>query len=400
VRPESHHDVVIVGARAAGAATAMLLARAGQRVLVVDRGRYGTDTLSTHALMRGGVVQLHRWGLLDGIVEAGTPPIRRTTFRYAGDEIVVPIKPAHSVDALYAPRRTLLDRLLVDAALAAGAEVRYGMTVTALRRDGDGRVAGLVVRDDAGRHIDIDAGFVVGADGVRSVVAEHIGAPEERSGTGASAVIYGYWSGLDVSGYEWMFRPNASAGVIPTNDGLSCVFVAATPARVCRGGRQVFESILAAASPEVAARVRAATAASGVRTFTGRPGFMRRAWGAGWALVGDAGYWKDPLTAHGLTDALRDAELLAGAVLASSSGAMREADALAAYQATRDRVSVPLFWTTDTIATHRWTDAEIGGLLLQLSSDMADEVELLGRGHTGCQLAELSGAAAITPDRC
>jgi 2-polyprenyl-6-methoxyphenol hydroxylase-like FAD-dependent oxidoreductase len=138
--------------------------------------------------------------------------------------------------------------------------------------------------------------------------------------------------------------------------------------------------------------VRAATAASGVRTFTGRPGFMRRASGAGWALVGDAGYWKDPLTAHGLTDALRDAELLAGAVLASASGEMCEADALGAYQATRDRLSVPLFWTTDTIATHRWTDAEIGGLLLQLSSDMADEVDLLGRGHTGCQTAQLSGA--------
>src|SRR6187549_812066 len=103
----------------------MLLARAGRRVLVVDRGQYGTDTLSTHALMRGGVVQLHRWGLLDGVVEAGTPPVRRTIFRYAGDEIVVPIKPSHGVDALYAPRRTVLDRLLIDAAVRAGAEVHF-----------------------------------------------------------------------------------------------------------------------------------------------------------------------------------------------------------------------------------------------------------------------------------
>jgi 2-polyprenyl-6-methoxyphenol hydroxylase-like FAD-dependent oxidoreductase len=117
---------------------------------------------------------------------------------------------------------------------------------------------------------------------------------------------------------------------------------------------------------------------------------MRRAWGPGWALVGDAGYWKDPLTAHGLTDALRDAELLAGAILASASGETSEAGALAAYQATRDRLSRPLFWTTDTIAAHQWTDAEIGGLLLQLSSDMTDEVDLLARGETGCQAASVA----------
>src|SRR5215211_8358862 len=112
----SCYDAVVVGARAAGAATAMLVARAGLRVLVVDRSRYGADTLSTHALMRGGVVQLHRWGLLDRIIEAGTPAVRRTTFRYGGDEVAVQIKPSHGVDALYAPRRTILDPVLVDAA--------------------------------------------------------------------------------------------------------------------------------------------------------------------------------------------------------------------------------------------------------------------------------------------
>src|SRR5206468_10109150 len=76
----TRHDVVVVGARAAGAATAMLLAGAGLDVLVVDRSRYGADTLSTHALMRAGVAQLHRWGLLDAVVRAGTPPVRATTF--------------------------------------------------------------------------------------------------------------------------------------------------------------------------------------------------------------------------------------------------------------------------------------------------------------------------------
>src|SRR5262245_44825523 len=188
-----HYDVIVVGARAAGAATAMLLARAGLHVLVVDRSRYGSDTLSTHALMRGGVVQLHRWGLLDRIVDAGTPAIRRTTFRCATDEIVIPIKAAHGVDALYAPRRTVLDPILVDAAAAAGADVRFGVTVTGLRRDRNGRVTGVEGRLDTGRPVAVDATLVVGADGLRSTVARHAGAGIERTGAGATAVTYGYW---------------------------------------------------------------------------------------------------------------------------------------------------------------------------------------------------------------
>jgi 2-polyprenyl-6-methoxyphenol hydroxylase-like FAD-dependent oxidoreductase len=371
------YDVLIVGARAAGAATAMLLARAGLRVLVVDRSHYGADTLSTHALMRGGVVQLRRWGLLDRIVALGTPAIRHTTFRYAADEIAIPIKPSHGIDALYAPRRMVLDPVLVDAADAAGAEFRYGVTVTGVMRAGRGRVGGVVGRDHAGRRIDLTAGLVLGADGMRSAVAEHVDAPLERRGVGASAVVYGYWSGVETNGYEWIFRPNACAGVIPTNGGQVCVFVAAPPACIGRGGRDVLDSLVAKSSPELAARLRAGTAPTGLRTFAGRPGYLRRAWGPGWALVGDAGYWKDPLTAHGLTDALRDAELLARAITASMSGEVREADALAGYQAVRDRLSEQLFAVTDIIASHRWTDAEIGPLLRELSAAMADEVDAL-----------------------
>jgi flavin-dependent dehydrogenase len=371
------YDAIVVGARAAGAATAMLLARAGLQVLVVDRSRYGTDTLSTHALMRGGILQLHRWGLLDRVVAAGTPPIRRTTFRYATDELAIPIKPSHGVDALYAPRRTVLDPILVDAAIAAGAEVRFGVTVTGVRHDRQGRVTGIVGRDGTGGRIGLDAHVVVGADGLRSAIARHVAAPVERRGSAASAVVYGYWSDVDADGYEWIFRPNACAGVIPTNDGLVCVFAAATPPRVRPGGRGVLESLLTQASPDTAARLRTGTAPAGVRTFTGHPGMMRRAWGAGWALVGDAGYWKDPLTAHGLTDALRDAELVARAITAAASDETSEQEALARYQRTRDQLSLPLFNITNAIAGQRWTDADIGVLLLQLSSAMADEVEVL-----------------------
>src|SRR5215467_4411875 len=109
------YDAVVVGARAAGAATAMLLARRGLRVLAVDRGAYGSDTLSTHALMRAGVLQLARLGVLAGVLDSNTPAVRRTVFHYDGETVDVPIKPRDGVPALFAPRRTLLDRLLVDA---------------------------------------------------------------------------------------------------------------------------------------------------------------------------------------------------------------------------------------------------------------------------------------------
>ncbi len=229
---ENRYDVVVVGARAAGAATAMLLADSGMRVLVVDRGRYGVDTLSTHALMRAGVMQLHRWGLLDHVIDKGTPAIRRTTFTFAGEELVIPIKPAHGIDALYAPRRTVLDPILVDAAARAGAEVQYGVTVTGVRRNYKGRVTGLVGRDEKGNGFAVDAGLVIGADGMRSTIAQRVGAPIVRSGTGVSASIYGYWRDLEMEeplGYEWTFNTAGAAGVIPTNEGETCVFVGSSP---------------------------------------------------------------------------------------------------------------------------------------------------------------------------
>ena len=167
----SRYDALVVGARCAGAATTMLMARCGLRVLVIDRGRYAADTTSTHALMRGGVMQLHRWGVLPRIVAAGTPAVRSTQFHYGEDVVQVEIRPQHGVGALYAPRRTLLDSTLVDAARMAGAEVRHGCTLAALLRHSDGRVSGAVILDDEGRSIEVTTYLVVGADGIGSTVA-------------------------------------------------------------------------------------------------------------------------------------------------------------------------------------------------------------------------------------
>ena len=365
-------DVVVVGARVAGAATAMLLAREGLRVLCVDRSRYGSDTLSTHALMRGGVLQLQRWGLLGQLLAEGTPRVRRTVFHYGSDKVGVSIKPAAGVEALYAPRRTVLDPLLVDAARQAGASVEFSTPVVGLHRDRSGRTSGVVVQDRGGRSTRVErAGLVVGADGRESMVAGGVGAPIEVSGRHAGGYFYGYWADLPTDGYEWFYSPEVTAGLIPTNGGLTCLFVGADPARVGRGGltpSQAFDRL--AGEVGLADRLASATRVGSLRNVHGLPpGYLRQAYGPGWALVGDAGHWLDPMSTHGLTGALRDAELLARAVLSGD---------LAGYQAERDRLSLPMLAIADRIASYAWDLPEVRVLLRRLASTMTEEVEALG----------------------
>jgi 2-polyprenyl-6-methoxyphenol hydroxylase-like FAD-dependent oxidoreductase len=353
----------------------MLLARGGLRTLLLDQSAEGSDTLSTHALMRGGVLQLSRWGVLHEIIAAGTPPVRRVSFRYGDEKLVVSVKPTHGVDALYAPRRTVLDPVLVRAAVKAGVEVHHRTAVTGLITH-DGRVYGVHATTPDDRAVDLGAQLVIGADGIRSTVARYVDAPFTRVGTAASAATYGYWSDFDTDGYEWIFHPNACAGVIPTNDGQACVFVVATPERIGRGGIPLINYTIADSEPALAQRLRMASAPRGARTWKGRPGYLRRAHGPGWALVGDAGYYKDPVSAHGLTDALRDAELLAVALLDGFDDHALD-DALEHYERTRDRLSIPLFDSVDRIASQQWAYPEIAQLLLQLNAATADEVETL-----------------------
>lgn len=374
------YDVVVVGGRIAGASTAMLLARAGLRVVVVDRARPGADTVSTHALMRAGVTQLHRWGILPAVQAAGTPPVRRTLFHYPDQTVEVTIRPGPGVDALYAPRRTVLDPLLLDAAAEAGAHLLDRTAVVGLLHEGD-RVAGVRVRGVDGAERVLCGRITIGADGMRSDVAAAVGAAVQRSAAHAGAVLYNYRSGLPTDGYEWAYGDGAAAGMIPTNDGLTCVFAGTTPGRFRAARRQgadaALRSLFERAAPHHVTRFDRSAPAGAVRGWSGAGGFIRQSWGAGWALVGDAGYFKDPITAHGMTDALRDAELLAGAVIDALSAAVREADVLAGYQLQRDVLSAHLFDVTDRIASYSWTQAEIPGLLREVNSAMVDEVEFL-----------------------
>ncbi len=378
----STHDVVVVGGRVAGASTALLLARAGLDVALVDRGRRGSDTLSTHALMRAGVLQLSRWGVLDRLVAEGTPAIRRTRFHYPdGEDVEVAIKPRAGVEALYAPRRHLLDRVLVDAAEDAGVQVLHETAVTALHRDATGRVRGVSARGAGGARVELAAGLTIGADGLRSVVAEQVGAGVRWQGRSASAVLYRYVEDAAADGYEWAYGSGAGAGVIPTNAGASCVFVATTPGRLRRLRRSGVEhataALLAAAGGALADRLHDARPVSPVRGWSGVPGRARQSWGPGWALVGDAGYFKDPITSHGITDALRDAELLAEQVLAAHGGSVAEEVALGHYQDVREHLSRELFEVTEAVAAYDWDADGIRALLRRLSAAMGDEVDHL-----------------------
>jgi len=352
---EPRYDAVIIGARCAGAATALLLARSGAKVLAVDRQAYGSDTLSTHALMRGAVLQLTRWGLVPEIEAAKTPPIRATTFHYGSEAIRVDIKPEHGVACLYAPRRTVLDRLLVDAARKAGAEIRHGVFLSELLFGPHGRVVGVVLKNASGTSTTVDCDIAIGADGRQSTIAQLANASAYVEGVNASGIVFGYYENLARDGSHWHFAKGVAAGVIPTNTG-HCVF-AAVPARrfsatfrgdVMRGFLQALE----ASSPEVRADVERARLIGRLRGFGGAPAHLRHSQGPGWALVGDAGYFKDPLTAHGITDALRDAELLSRAIVHGG------ARALAAYQRERDALSLPFLRTTDAIASFSWDDLD------------------------------------------
>jgi 2-polyprenyl-6-methoxyphenol hydroxylase-like FAD-dependent oxidoreductase len=352
----SRHDVVIVGARVAGSATAMLLARLGHDVAVVDQASFPSDTVSTHSIARSGVVQLQRWGLLDEVLDSGAPPIRQVTFHAGGESVSRVIKEKSGVDLVVAPRRYLLDTILACAALRAGAEVRDGVTVTGVRRDGSGRVTGVYGHDRGGAPVELAARFVVGADGLGSRVARSVGAAINELRPADGAAQYAYYEGIPWTGFEFFVAPRSFAGVFPTHHGQACIWVCtpAADARAVRRGTasraEAFGELLQRSAPELAERLRAARRTAPVQGMLRQPNQLRQAFGPGWALVGDAGYHRDAVTAYGISDAFRDAELLAVALDQALGDAAEDTAALAGYQQQRDRALREIFEITCALA--------------------------------------------------
>jgi flavin-dependent dehydrogenase len=358
------YDVIIVGARCAGAPTAMLLARKGHRVLVVDRATFPSDTLSTHLIHAPGVAALDRWGLLDSVVATGCPPIETYALDFGPVTISGTPRPSGDTTVAYAPRRTVLDKILIDAADRAGAEVREHFSADELLFDDDGTVIGIRGRDDMGTAITETARVVVGADGWSSRVARAVRPARYNQKPELQTSYYTYWSGLPLDGMQTVVRPDRGWGAFPTNDGLTLLVLGWPQAEAAAYKADVEANYLRTLElvPEFAERVRAATREA---RFAGGavPNFFRKPYGPGWALVGDAGYTKDPITAQGISDAFRDAERCATALDRALTGQRGFEPAMADYQRTRDAHAMPIYDFTTQLATLEAPPDEVRRLL-------------------------------------
>ena len=334
-------DAIIVGARCAGAVTAMLLARKGYDVLLVDRASFPSDTVSTHVIHPQGLTALRRWGLLDDLIATGCPWLPAYTFDFGPLVITGTPRDADGRAGAYAPRRIVLDQMLVRAAQKAGAGLREGFSVTDLITDGD-QVVGISGHARGSLEVSEYARVIIGADGVQSRVAAQVNAPRYREGPVLSNAYYAYWSGVPCTGARWVIRPSRGYGLIPTNDDLTLVLAAWPQAEAA----QVKQDLQGNYLREVTANLgdwldsgRQETRIVG----EGVPNRFRKPYGPGWALVGDAGYAKDPVTAQGITDAFCDAELCAEALDTVWHGSCGYDDALGRYQQRRDERALPMY---------------------------------------------------------
>ncbi|MGH9278731.1 MAG: NAD(P)/FAD-dependent oxidoreductase [Acidimicrobiales bacterium] len=342
------YDVVVVGARCAGSALATHLAREGVSVALIDRATFPSDTPSTHFFQAEGSACLGRLGVLDVVLKAGAPWLERLDVYFEGMRVsdrwyTLPTDPGPALCV----RRTVLDHALVEAAAEAGAEVHTGSKVTGLVEE-HGRVAG--VRTVHGvratqAHAEFRAGLVVGADGMGSTVARLVGArryhamPNER---------FGSWSYFE--GATW--EPPAAATLyrqgddfvfgMPTDSGL--YLAAVVPGREhladFRADPEAGFAAHVAVSEPIAAAVASGKRAGRLHFVSEFPLYFRESAGPGWVLVGDAGHFKDPAGAQGISDALRQAERLAPAIVAGTD------EALADWWAWRDRDAFEVHWFT------------------------------------------------------
>jgi flavin-dependent dehydrogenase len=305
--------------------------------------------------------------------------VRNVTLGFGDERIEFDVRAEHGIDTLYAPRRYLLDSILVEEAVRAGAEFRDNTSVTGVLRDVDGMVTG--IRAGRGNSVHaITARQVIGADGHRSRVAELVDAKVKKSHPATNAVHYAYYEGVTARGFWFQFSPGVNAGLIPTNDN-QCLVFARRPTdqrqRFTEDPDRGFMRLVRRGGSDLAARVESGERVSKYRGTNGLAGFIRQASGPGWALVGDAGYTKDPISAHGISDALRDAELCARAVDLAICEPHQAVDAMNWYETLRDSLSARMFEESRLLAGFEWTPEEASARMRVISAEVKAECETL-----------------------
>ena len=346
----SRFDVAIVGARVAGAVTAALLGDMGYRVLVVDSASFPSDTISTHFFRGGGLIgMLERLGVLERVLALGCPPLTRQ-YEYGDDPtptVVGPQDPG-AVGHNLSCRRLPLDALLIERALAGGADVRQRTTAREVVIDA-GRVTGLVIEHD-GRRETVEANRVVGADGRGSPLARWLDAPTDRREPATRAMYFRYLTGFrgpdgSWDGPEFSIVGDEMVYVFPSDDGIACLAISVSLEmfeRFRRGPEAAFDARLGG-HPGIVARYRSSKPISRILASGPKDALIRQASGPGWALVGDAGLQQDPWTGFGMDNAGVHAGFLAEAIDDWLSGRSSEDDAFRTYRMRRDQHALPGF---------------------------------------------------------
>lgn len=340
------YDAIIIGARCAGSPLAMRLAQKGYRVLAVDRDTFPSDTLSTAFLQPDAVERLRTWGLYDKLLATGCPEVPLKAV-FGGFEM--PPQPFVTT----APRRTYLDKILVDAAREAGTEVREGYSVLELLRDGDGSVTGIRGRGRDGVSASEEARVIIGADGRNSIVARTVEAEEYDTHEPTTVAYYSFFSGAEIAEHELHYNGRHALFAFPTNDGLICLAVEAPYERreeVRADPEGYLRRAMAEHAPDLGARMAGAKREETMYGMLGRRSLYRKPFGPGWVLVGDAGFLKDPVTGRGVDDAFRDAEQVAGALDGWLCGRETFEEAMAAFQRQRDEATRDAYQQTCFLA--------------------------------------------------
>ncbi|WP_459546522.1 NAD(P)/FAD-dependent oxidoreductase [Nocardia sp. X0981] len=400
-------DAVVVGTRCAGSAAAATLARAGRRVIALDSARFPSDTLSTHLLWPSGVAELSRLGALDAVTALGAPELTHAFAAGAGYTIATPFPQVDGIDYTLCVRRTGLDHALVRTAVAAGAEVRQRHRVTELVWDGD-RCTGVRYTGPDDRGGEIRAPLVIGADGRRSTVARLAGVqtPYEIAPSGRDC-FFAYWRDNSA---EWrataaQWREGSDLGTaFPCDDGLLlCLVQPPADTSALRPGDA--ERRYAAALdriPPLRARLHGCEQVGRVRAVTGLASYFRRSSGRGWALPGDSGHFKDPVTAQGIRDALHYGRRLAEVAVPVLHDPAALDRALAGWEQQRVRECREIFHWTNRLArgtalsplevelyrtaTH---DPELAALTIEIFSRTRRPAEL----YTPPRMARLTAGA-------